>query len=710
VPAAPHRWAAAAAALLAAYLLPGSGPWLDRRAPVGIVVTGVILGTVTGLLAAGLVLVWRANRFVNFAYGAMGSLVGVLAIGLHLEHGWPFFAVLPLAVAAGALLGAAVELVVIRRFSGASRLVVTVASIGLAQLLGGLELLGSKAIGFVSLTGGFEIPLHVRVDLGVKTLLGDEVLILAAVPPVLAGLAWFLLRTDAGVAIRAAAENAERALTLGIPVRRLTTLAWSVAGALAALTFILQAPFRGVTPGVATNGATVLLPPLAAAIVAGMSSLPLAFAAGVAIGVMQQVVQWNTSGTPSFQYVVLLVAVLAALLARRRPVARAGGETASSWSVVGTLRPLPEHLRRLPEVRVGRAALGIGLAVAFVVVPRTWTASDQFLAAVAIVWAIVAVSLVVLTGWGGHISLGQFAIVGVGATVAGNLAARVGLDLFLALAAAGVAGAAVALVVGLPALRIRGLFLAATTLALAVALDAYVLNRDNFPSIMPTGLRRPVLWSRIDLADEYAMYLLCLGFFAAAVAVAAALRGARAGRVVVAVRDNDRAADAAAVPTTRVRLGAFVAAGAMAGVAGGLHVLILSGIDVGTYSPALSLDVFTTAVIGGLGSVPGAVAGVLLFRWLDTVTALGDVRLLLYGTGLLVVLWALPGGLSAVALAGRDRLVAVAARRRGLGAQEGTPGGPPGGLPGVPAEPASPSEEAVLAGALAGVGRAGRAE
>src|SRR3546814_9796561 len=92
------------------------------------------------------------------------------------------------------------------------------------------------------------------------------------IPPVLAGLAWFLLRTDVGVAVRAASENEDRALLLGIPIRRLSTIVWMVAGALAALTFVLKAPFSGVTPGLASAGPLLLLPALAAAVVARMRS------------------------------------------------------------------------------------------------------------------------------------------------------------------------------------------------------------------------------------------------------------------------------------------------------------------------------------------------------------------------------------------------------------------------------------------------------
>ena len=108
----------------------------------------------------------------------------------------------------------------------------------------------------------------------------------------LAGLAWFLLRTDVGIAVRAAAENEDRALLLGIPVRRLSTIVWMVAGGLASLTFVLKAPFSGVTPGITTAGPVVLLPALAAAVVARMESLPTAFIAGIGIGIMEQVVAW----------------------------------------------------------------------------------------------------------------------------------------------------------------------------------------------------------------------------------------------------------------------------------------------------------------------------------------------------------------------------------------------------------------------------------
>jgi branched-chain amino acid transport system permease protein len=330
------------------------------------------------------------------------------------------------------------------------------------------------------------------------------------------------------------------------------------------------------------------------------------------------------------------------------------------------VKPVPRELRRFPEVKYLKAAVITGVAAAFIFVPATWSNSSKLTAAFAIVWAMVAVSLVALTGWGGHISLGQFAIAGVGAVVAGNLVAKSHADLFVALLAAGAAGALIALLVGLPALRIQGLFLAVTTLAFAIALDAYVFNPNRFGWMLPSDVRRPFLWDRFDLESNYAMYLVCLAFLGLSILAALSVRKARAGRVVIATRDNQRAADAAAVPTTNVKLAAFVISGVIAGIAGGLHVLLLHRLGLHTYDPVDSLTVFSTAVIGGLGSISGAIVGVLVFRYLETITALGDLRLAITGAGLLVVLYALPGGFGQVIMAVRDTYLRWVARRRNV--------------------------------------------
>jgi branched-chain amino acid transport system permease protein len=649
-----------AVAVLAAW--PLAATILPKGAPAGIVLTGIVLGSATGLLAIGLILIYRTNRIVNFAYGSIGGVAGLFAVNLYLQSKVNYFAAMGAGVVAGMALGGLVEVVAIRRFARASRLVLTVATIGLAQVLAGVELLlpgwfGSKG----TILGGFTAPIRLRLSVDPVILTGSHLLILVCVPGIVAALAWFLGRTDAGVAMRAAAENVDRARLLGIPVRRLSTLVWVVAGGLSALTFVLRAPFQGSVPG-GLAGPTLLLPALAAAVLAGMESLPLAFAAGAGLGVLEQLVLWNWN-VPSAADVVFLAVILLGLLARRERTGRLA-EQSSSWTDTAVARPIPAELRHLPEVRLTRAVLLALLGAAALAAPYLYGPSTTTLLALALVWGMVGVSLVVLTGWGGHISLGQFAIVGVGAVTAANVMSRYDADMFLALAVAGAVGALTALLVGLPALRIRGLFLAVTTLAFAIALDSYFLNPTYFSGWIPDALARPILWQRFPLESARAMYYLCLAVLVLFVLAARGMRRARAGRVLLASRDNRKAAEAASIPTTAVILSGFVFSGILAGIAGGLHVLLLHGVRVGSYQPVQSLEIFSMAVIGGLSSVGGVLLGVFTLRALEQVSA--AYRLLVTGAGLLVVLLLLPGGLGGAALAIRDRLLRAAARRRGI--------------------------------------------
>ena len=654
-------------AYFVALIITGSHGFIHRRAPIGFMLVGVVYGSVNALGAMGLILVYRANRFINFAHGAMGSVIGVLTIGLVKVHGLNYWIALPLAVIAGGLLGALIEVGVIRRFANAPRLILLVASVGLGQVLGGLELIGSKKEHFTAFEGAFAPPFNVSLTIDVYTFHSAEILAVLAVPGVLMFLAWFLLKTDAGIAVRAAAENSDRAQLLGVPVRRLATIVWLIAGALAVLTYMLSAPFEGVKPGVATNGPTVLVPMLAVAIVARMESLPTAFAAGIALGIMEAVVRWNTTGNPALIWPIYMGVIIVALLVQSGKLSRAQESGTSSWAAIKVLKPIPEELRHLPEIKWSRRALFVGLSAAFVFVPWSWGPGNQLLAGFAVVWAIVGVSLVVLSGWAGQISLGQFGIAGVSAVVAGNMVARWNVDFFFVILAAGAVGGLVAVIVGLPALRIKGLFLAVTTMAVAVALDQYFLNESTFPQFIPlNGVPRPFLLQRFDLSDNYTLYLVCLFFLLMSILITKGMRKSRAGRVLIATNDNERAASAVSVPTTSVKLAGFATAGIIAGVAGALDVYLLQALNPGSFPPIDSITVFGYSVIGGLGSITGVLLGIFIFKYLESITAFGQYHLAISGAALLWMLQVLPGGFGQVVYGVRDSILRVVADRRDI--------------------------------------------
>ena len=661
--ATPARLRGVGLAVLVAVVLLFVVPALwPHSAPRGQILNGAEIGAVNGLLALGLVLTYRASRVINFSYGAMGALAATVAVELNLADHVNWFACLGIALLVGAVLGLLVDGIIRWRFFTAPRLIVMVVTIGLAQLFGGIQLLVPGWLGGPSIVGGVSTPLTPHHVLLFPVLFnGNDLLIAIVVPVVLVALGWFLLRTDAGVAVRSVADNSDRARLLGIPVRRLSTLVWVIAGLLAGLTSILSAPSAGITIA-AGAGPTLILPALAAAIIAGMESLPLAFGAGVALGVTSGLFEFNMPRFGSaIGDVVNLVAILVGLLFLQRSRSRAD-DAEESFSATGILKPIPAALRSLPEVVAGRVGVMVLVAVVIVVIPLVSGPGTTLEYTAALLYGIIAISLVVLTGWSGNVSLGQFAFAGVGGVLAGDLIEKANADLFLSLAAAGAAGAVLAVIVGVPALRIRGAYLAAVTLALGVAMDTFFLNPTYYPNIIPQAFLRPVLWQRFDLASNKAFYFCCLGFLVLTIVFIQGLRRARPGRVLLAIRDNEKAAAAMSVPPVRTKLAGFVLAGAIAGIAGGLYALLLGAVAFNTFDPSYGLVVFSMAVIGGLGSISGVLMGVGLIEVLSY--SFPKYQLVFTGVGLLLVLLFLPGGLAEGVQSIRDRLLKVVAERR----------------------------------------------
>lgn len=636
---------------------------LPNGMPLGIVLLGAVLGSLTGMTAIGLVLVYRATRIVNFAQASLGSAAGVLSVLVFTTWGWNYFLSLFLGLIMAAAVGAAIDVVIIRRFFWAPRLILTLATIGLAQILGGIELGLPSLFGKPLVTNSFSTPIGGSFTLDPIFFKGPHIMVLVVVPLVVAALAWFLRGTSAGTGIRAAAENAERAMLLGVPVKRLSTIVWAIAATMSALSVMLTAPIQPLPPTV-LGGPALLLPALAAAVLARMESLPKAFIAGVGVGIMQQAVFWNSSRS-SITDVVFLVLILGALLAQRDKLSRADDASLSSWVGAQETPPLPAQLRNLPEVVWTKRGLLAAVGVFALVLPVLLTVSQiNLLGTVALTYAIVALSLVMLTGWSGQLSLGQFAIAGAGAVAAANVMDH-NLDLILALVASAIAGGAIALAVGLPALRIKGLFLGVTTLAFAIAMSNYFLNTAYFGSILPSGLTRPVLLTRFDLSDETTLYYFTLAIAVMTVGLARGLRAGRPGRVLVAVRDNERAAQARGVHTTRVKLMAFGASGAIAGLAGGLSMISLQGVPFGAFGSGQSFEAFSMVVIGGLTSVSGAFVGAFVLRGAQYFVG-GGLQLIITGSGVLFLLLVFPGGLGQISLRIRDAFLRRVADRRGL--------------------------------------------
>ena len=353
-----------------------------------------------------------------------------------------------------------------RRFDHGSRLVATVATIGLAQLLTAGAGLLPRLWGERFVTDRLPAPFTASLTIDPIVFDANSILAVIIAPAAIAAVALVLLRTRAGLGVRAAADDSARAATLGIDVGRLRSGVWAAAALLAFVATVLRAGILGLPIGSAlTLG--VLLRALAAVVVGG-PSLPGIALAGVGIGVLEQGVAWGewrllpTPADPTSPLLIdpiLAVVVLAAIAMRRRSTA--GGrraEVADGLVDAGT----PPAAGPWP-----RWASLVVFAVA-AAAPHFLDADTSLRGSAVLIYAVLGLSIVVLTGWTGQVSLAQVAFFALGAAVAAKVTNDAGLDLTVGLAAAAGAGAAAAVLVGLPVVRLRGVTLAVATLAVAL--------------------------------------------------------------------------------------------------------------------------------------------------------------------------------------------------------------------------------------------------
>jgi branched-chain amino acid transport system permease protein len=629
--------------------------------PMGAWIRGVVLGLLIALLAVGMALVYRANHVINFAQANLGFVPTSLAVGLIVFSGLPYLLGFGVGMTAAIALGVTVELAFVRRFTKASRLVLTVATIGIGQLLAVLALLIPKMWGQSAASQRIPPPLDWKLTVGTFILSANDLIAIIVAPAAMVGVAISLNRTRIGTAIRGSAERSDRALMLGIPVSWLSTLVWAIASGLSFLALFLRAGILGVPLGSALS-IIALVQALAALVIGRLRNLPTVATSAIALGVLESGVAWNAS-SPLLVAPIVGIAVLVALLLQRRQYGRADQDDGSSWSLADEIRALPPRVAHLPLVRLMRWGTGFLILAGLVAIPL-FLRTDQIIKATAVaVFAIIGLSLVVLTGWAGQISLGQMSFVAIGAAVAGKCTLNWNVDMSLALIAGGAAGGVAAFIVGLPALRLRGLYLAVTTLIFALAVTSWFLNARFFGWIPTERLERPPLFGRISIDSPtryYAYVIVVLGLTFVALR---GIRHSRPGRAIVALRENEQAAQAFSISPVPVKLTAFTLSGSVAGVAGGLFVHLAQSFDLSSYGVTESINVFTASVVGGLGALFGGVLGAVFLRGSQWFITSPEWRLLSSAIGVLIVLLILPGGLASLVIKVRDRLVALIVER-----------------------------------------------
>lgn len=656
-----------------------------KSLPLGVWGLGLTSGCGLALQGIGVVLVYRSNRIINFAQVQIGATAAALfavsvryfPIGRLVHNVCPpclssagrtvydinFWVSMLLAILLSVFIAWLIYVIVVRRFQRAPRLVLTVATIFIAQGLPTIASEGTslfttaaqKRAGIVS-NGAVKLPFDFIISIKPVLFHAYDVMTVLAAVAAAGGLWLYFRRSSTGTAIRGASENPDRAGTLGINVTKVTSRVWLFVGLLSAVGALLQQVSIGGSGGL---GPDTLVEILAVAVIARLSNLPLAAIAAVFIGFLEEAVLWAfNSIVPLEGGLIILIAV--ALLLQRYKSSRAEIEQASGWQAAKEIRPIPRELRRLPTVS---KQLRVWLVIGLVVVlgfPWVMNPTNVELGAVVMIYIMVMFSLLILTGWGGQISLGQFAFAAIGAYVA----AVVRLPFIPAVLVGSLSGVVAALLVGIPALKLRGLHLAVITLALSLAAASVLLDPSYGGKILPATLGRPKIFG-FSFENNVAFYYLTLVVLVLVVLGVIGLRRSRTGRALIAARDNDRSALSFGIGLTRLRLTAFAVSGFLAALAGALFAYQQHGVTAANFTPTESLNIFLFTVIGGLGTVWGPILGGVYFA----ITVMGGFSATLVtaltGFGGVILLMLFPGGFSQIVFGLRDAaLRRIASRNR----------------------------------------------
>lgn len=549
-------------------------------------VIGLGTGSIYALLGLGLVIIYRGSGVINFAHSGFALVGGYAAYEAQSEHGlgtWPALAV---AVVAGALLGLATQLLVLRPLRRASPLARVIATLGLLAILTEVVML---RFGVTQILAVAPLP-TTPVDLPGDIRVGQYALWLTAIAAVITALLVLTAsRTRFGYAVTAAAENPRAAAALGWSPQVLALATWGLGGGLAGLAGGL---FPSITFGfiAPSSYAVLVIGALAAALTAQFRSYPLALVGGLLVGVAQ-VVTADLSNTTGLADSVPFFVIVALLVVRGRGLPLRG-----------------TSLDRMPRVGSGRvrpwlvvATTATGLALV------AWVVSDDWLAPIIVstTTAIVGMSIVVLSGYAGQLSIAQFALAGMGAFVAGTLSQDHGWSFDMSLVAGVLGASVIGLLFGLPALRTRGVNLAVVTFGLGFALYAVVFSNPSWAVAVPSDVT--FLGVDLDPIEHPRRYAsLCLVALVLAGLLVANLRRGRAGRRLLAVRTNERAAAAIGVNVFEAKLYAFALSSGVAGLGGVLLAFSFGSIGMASlFGTGASINVLVLSVIGGVGFVAG---------------------------------------------------------------------------------------------------------
>ena len=631
------------------------------------VILGTIVGGLYAVIGVSVTLMFRTTGVLSFAHIAFMMLSAYLYTDFASLQGWPTVPAALAALGITVIYGLVVERIAIRPVASASPVVKLIATIAVFALTVGIVgaryattptsspfLLGRGTVDI----GGLDVP-HQRIAIFVFAL------------GVTGALGWFLRRTRFGIVVRATASNSEAVELMGVNPTSISRFNWVLAATVAGIAGILFAPLAAFN---LANFPGLLVKAFAAALVGGLASLPLTLVGGIAVGVIESVLTraFSQQGIQEFGVLVLVMTILVTRPPARLASTEAFAIAPSRSRIISWIGARGQRVRDAtaplasawgtPLRALAIAALGFLALVP--IVDEFW----GFVGARTLFFVLQALSMVILVGWTGQVSLMHGAFAGVGGFVVSVLATNYDWPLELALPAAALAGMAMGALVAIPALRLSAFEFSIMSVVFAAWASAWL-----FPKQASAEIPRDQLFG-IDLFDSGNLYAVMLVMTAVVYLLAWNAQRSVVADIMAVSRESPVVVEHFGTRVPRVKIGAFMVASFIAGLGGALFGMMLGTFSPGNYGIQLSLSLLLYSVIGGIDSLFGPILAGIFFGvvpelFASDVTGSGGPSFeIIAGLAVIALLAYQPKGMAGL-LAGafRRRPAVVASGRLGYG-------------------------------------------
>jgi branched-chain amino acid transport system permease protein len=595
-------------------------------------VNGLVIGNIYALVAVGLALIFGVSNLINFAHGSIymvGAYIGLVCVSLLAA---PLPITLLAAVLGCAVLGVLIERFGLRPLAGSARIAPLLATIGISFVI-------DQVVQLIATPDPRALPSQLptwRLQIGGGSI-GALDLFIAGVGAASAGLLYVFLRyTRLGWAVRATAQDRDAALQMGVDVDRVNQVVFAIAGGLGGLSGVLVGMYYNtISPAM---GFQATLKGFVAELIGGIGSVPGALAGSLLLGLIESygVASLGTSYRNLFAFLILI-----AILAWRPNGLFSSNRQLPPEPLTGTF------IAPSRPVRVPRWLLA-ALAAAGLALPLVWR--DPYVLQTftnAWLYGMLALSLTLVAGTTGQMSLGQAGLLAIGGYASALLALDLGLPVTAAIPLAGLITAVLATLLAFPAFRLRGHYVAIATLAIGEIVSLVILNWEGLTR-GPIGISGipPLELFGAPLVDTATVYWATLVVMIALALLQARMTRWHLGRTLRAIREDDVAARAAGISLNRYKGLAFAVSGFIAGVSGAITAHMYSYINHETFNTQLSVLALTMVILGGLGNILGAIVGAVALIGLPEIfRGLAEYRMLMYGIVLLLLVRFRPQGM-----------------------------------------------------------------